>query len=104
HLGAALTARSAATTPLHVVDLAKNGATTESHRAEGLWAAVLDATAPGDLVLLQFGHNDQKHEHLSARGERCSCLDRKSTRLNSSHVSISYAVFCLKQRTRREDY
>src|SRR5699024_12133344 len=25
--------------------------------------------------------------------------DRKSTRLNSSHVSISYAVFCLKNRT-----
>src|SRR5207249_10665256 len=24
------------------------------------------------------------------------CIDRKSTRLNSSHVSISYAVFCLK--------
>src|SRR5699024_11571422 len=35
-------------------------------------------------------------------------LDRKSTRLNSSHVSISYAVFCLKKkkcdRYRREDY
>src|SRR5699024_12728923 len=27
-------------------------------------------------------------------------LDRKSTRLNSSHVSISYAVFCLKKKTR----
>src|SRR5437868_11772941 len=27
---------------------------------------------------------------------RC-CKDRKSTRLNSSHVSISYAVFCLKK-------
>src|SRR5699024_12779009 len=26
-------------------------------------------------------------------------LDRKSTRLNSSHVSISYAVFCLKNKT-----
>src|SRR5699024_12195988 len=26
-------------------------------------------------------------------------LDRKSTRLNSSHVSISYAVFCLKKQT-----
>src|SRR5690625_6935645 len=25
-------------------------------------------------------------------------LDRKSTRLNSSHVAISYAVFCLKQK------
>src|SRR5690606_41267138 len=27
--------------------------------------------------------------------------DRKSTRLNSSHVKISYAVFCLKKKTRR---
>src|SRR5699024_11340989 len=27
-----------------------------------------------------------------------SSLDRKSTRLNSSHVSISYAVFCLKKK------
>src|SRR5207249_6096334 len=29
-------------------------------------------------------------------GETLGSLDRKSTRLNSSHVSISYAVFCLK--------
>src|SRR5690625_6542850 len=28
-----------------------------------------------------------------------STLDRKSTRLNSSHVAISYAVFCLKKKT-----
>src|SRR3989442_15775760 len=28
-------------------------------------------------------------------------LDRKSTRLNSSHVRISYAVFCLKKKKRR---
>src|SRR5690606_41448874 len=27
------------------------------------------------------------------------CQDRKSTRLNSSHVNISYAVFCLKKKT-----
>src|SRR5436309_6020415 len=27
-----------------------------------------------------------------------SCRDRKSTRLNSSHVKISYAVFCLKKK------
>src|SRR5207253_4690584 len=27
----------------------------------------------------------------------CSASDRKSTRLNSSHVAISYAVFCLKK-------
>src|SRR3712207_7914556 len=29
-------------------------------------------------------------------------LDRKSTRLNSSHANISYAVFCLKKNTRSE--
>src|SRR5215813_15027478 len=28
----------------------------------------------------------------------CCCADRKSTRLNSSHVRISYAVFCLKKK------
>src|SRR5439155_6357753 len=28
--------------------------------------------------------------------------DRKSTRLNSSHVAISYAVFCLKKKTKQE--
>src|SRR5437868_7975095 len=30
------------------------------------------------------------------------CLDRKSTRLNSSHVSISYAVFCLKKKKKNK--
>src|SRR5438477_7893849 len=29
-------------------------------------------------------------------------LDRKSTRLNSSHMSISYAVFCLKKKKKRK--
>src|SRR5690625_6105723 len=29
--------------------------------------------------------------------------DRKSTRLNSSHVASSYAVFCLKKKTRRRE-
>src|SRR5690606_41483465 len=32
---------------------------------------------------------------------RCDGRDRKSTRLNSSHVKISYAVFCLKKKIRR---
>src|SRR3989442_4736517 len=32
--------------------------------------------------------------------EHLQHLDRKSTRLNSSHVRISYAVFCLKKRRR----
>src|SRR3712207_7980920 len=34
---------------------------------------------------------------LAARGD-VQTLDRKSTRLNSSHANISYAVFCLKKK------
>src|SRR5689334_24281930 len=30
--------------------------------------------------------------------------DRKSTRLNSSHSSISYAVFCLKKKKKKKEY
>src|SRR3712207_1137890 len=33
------------------------------------------------------------------RGRKAKNLDRKSTRLNSSHANISYAVFCLKKKT-----
>src|SRR3712207_6901919 len=31
-------------------------------------------------------------------------LDRKSTRLNSSHANISYAVFCLKKKKKQDIY
>src|SRR5437773_8467596 len=34
-------------------------------------------------------------------GAATAGLDRKSTRLNSSHITISYAVFCLKKKNRK---
>src|SRR5437660_8151282 len=34
--------------------------------------------------------------------QRADDLDRKSTRLNSSHVAISYAVFCLKKKKKKK--
>src|SRR3712207_8081636 len=34
------------------------------------------------------------------RGAGVPCGDRKSTRLNSSHANISYAVFCLKKKNK----
>src|SRR5690606_41459336 len=42
------------------------------------------------LALRLLGDRDEAQEILQ---------DRKSTRLNSSHVKISYAVFCLKKKT-----
>src|SRR3712207_8034745 len=41
-------------------------------------------------------HRDQDHHHRGPGGVRDR--DRKSTRLNSSHANISYAVFCLKKK------
>src|SRR5438067_5946184 len=38
---------------------------------------------------------------LARRRDRLCDGDRKSTRLNSSHVSISYAVFCLKKKKKK---
>src|SRR5574337_1387715 len=38
----------------------------------------------------------------SVRDGRGSAADRKSTRLNSSHHSISYAVFCLKKKKKKK--
>src|SRR5699024_4383384 len=44
----------------------------------------------------------QRNDH-GDRGEGADhAQDRKSTRLNSSHVSISYAVFCLKKKKLRK--
>src|SRR3712207_7198903 len=42
------------------------------------------------------GHGQARQ--LARRGRRHRHLDRKSTRLNSSHANISYAVFCLKKK------
>src|SRR6266496_4908486 len=45
--------------------------------------------------------------HLHARRQPRAAnqrQDRKSTRLNSSHVEISYAVFCLKKKKKKQDY
>src|SRR5256885_5358972 len=39
-----------------------------------------------------------------AKGDRRVCRDRKSTRLNSSHLVISYAVFCLKKKKQLHDH
>src|SRR3712207_8703452 len=42
--------------------------------------------------------------HMDAKFPAANYLrDRKSTRLNSSHANISYAVFCLKKKKRTEE-
>src|SRR5713101_3512740 len=49
----------------------------------------------GRWLVLRPGHDVTL---IGTGGPMFNCLDRKSTRLNSSHMSISYAVFCLKKK------
>src|SRR5690606_41647159 len=59
----------------------------------------------GVLVLEAVGEPGQPIACGSGRvlgGQRVGGQDRKSTRLNSSHVKISYAVFCLKKKKEDE--
>src|SRR5690606_42033312 len=43
-------------------------------------------------------------QHRAGRRPIIAVVDRKSTRLNSSHVKISYAVFCLKKKNRNGSF
>ena len=45
---------------------ARGGRSTRSFRDQGLWQAVLERLRPGDFVLIQFGHNDQKKDEARA--------------------------------------
>src|SRR5690606_41179153 len=62
-------------------------------------------SAPSEPILLGRRPVAEKLQRLDevAAGHRRALIvtqDRKSTRLNSSHVKISYAVFCLKKKTK----
>src|SRR5437868_9459515 len=61
--------------------------------------AVADRLAVADDRKLRRGADlDGGADAMARRHLRPRRQDRKSTRLNSSHVSISYAVFCLKKK------
>src|SRR2546427_9914810 len=54
-------------------------------------------------ALAQTDHDHAPRTDESRRRDRLTRGDRKSTRLNSSHSQISYAVFCLKKKKERNN-
>src|SRR5690625_6399040 len=87
------------------------GDTTESTALEKLTGV---KSTIGNIIHFTHGKRDEilsiatakdvvsnvHHKSLkdSLETYECELIDRKSTRLNSSHVAISYAVFCLKKK------
>src|SRR5690625_6911467 len=77
--------------------------TGNSIRKDAKARAGLDLTisAPKSVTLQALVGGDERviAAHDKAVSETLDFVDRKSTRLNSSHVAISYAVFCLNRKT-----
>src|SRR5690606_41986998 len=61
-----------------------------------------DSSTAWTSVVMRLARQDTKITRKTAitspKGSMAKPKDRKSTRLNSSHVKISYAVFCLKKK------
>src|SRR3712207_7090671 len=78
--------------------------TRSLHDALPIWAARRDAQPVGARRRMGRTPPDSRRgpAHAASRPHRspggCRGRDRKSTRLNSSHANISYAVFCLKKK------
>src|SRR2546422_1280728 len=85
-----------------------DSATTEiyplspTRRSSDLALARLGDGGPSGLEDKRLSRLDLVAGLFSAAPALLSYLDRKSTRLNSSHGYISYAVFCLKKKKRSQ--
>src|SRR5947207_10067612 len=96
--------RARAVTPRLTLGMALSSARVRQHAADRCRVGVVHRAAPAhlalplgallgeDMALVRAAALD------AAAAAHLEALDRKSTRLNSSHTVISYAVFCLKKK------
>src|SRR5438067_7530122 len=73
------------------------------------FAAIVDGANADDRGDYRPGRQAAREFGVRSPLDECDLTkadirDRKSTRLNSSHVSISYAVFCLKKKKKKKRY
>src|SRR5688572_31558592 len=85
----------------HVIGVGRDPERTTAAEAEIRAAA---PSAEVDMIradLASLAGAAQAADEIASKTDRLDALlkDRKSTRLNSSHSQISYAVFCLKKKT-----
>src|SRR5690606_29107860 len=81
---------------IYLADWYTNNATEESKVGFFQIGAGIGGDFP--ICVVPMLHQDLQKTDTPLWGYFCQISDRKSTRLNSSHVKISYAVFCLKKK------
>src|SRR3712207_7307833 len=86
------------TLSLHdALPISKCSALVRQHR----WPEGVRCPHCKSACVVRYGHDDVQRHRQRDRCKQCQSRfdeDRKSTRLNSSHANISYAVFCLKKK------
>src|SRR5690606_40053018 len=71
----------------------------------GLWVDYdLMTSIQGLFAIGEANFSDHGANRLGANSLLQAGVDRMSTRLNSSHVKISYAVFCLKKKNKNNQF
>lgn len=84
--------------PLKIENRALNGRSTKSFRDEGHWDELLRSLRPGDWVLIQFGHNDEKAadqtRFTEPEGEFRANLERfvRETRARGGHPILATPI------------
>src|SRR2546421_4359589 len=73
--------------------------TLSLHDALPISVAAVALAGATPLAAQYFGQNKVQYRNFAFQ-----IIDRKSTRLNSSHDQISYAVFCLKKKKKKSKY
>src|SRR3712207_8624167 len=78
-----------------------------SHSGVAIAGAAGPAVEMVKLFQLQLEHYEKVEGaalSLDGKANQLGQIDRKSTRLNSSHANISYAVFCLKKKQNTQQF
>ena len=81
-----------------VRNLAFGGATTESFLQSGSWDGLVEGVRPGDVVVIQFGHNDQKEPGLLA--SRGGYSERLRRMVTDARTRGAVAVLCTSAERR----
>src|SRR3712207_7171873 len=90
--------RSDSSAALLVEALADSATLLVDALADSAAALLVDALADSAALLVEALADSAAALLVEALADSATLLDRKSTRLNSSHANISYAVFCLKKK------